>query len=562
MSFNISPDGRFILVDSVHRPWSYRVPAWRFPLKTEVIDRQGHVVHVVADLPLADDIPITFDSVRKGPRNVSWRADKPATLAWAEALDGGDAKTTVAKRDALRQLDAPFTGAPVTLWESELRYSGTWWAREDLCLVTESWYDTRRARTWRLDPSKPGAPTPVLDYSSEDAYANPGRFLTTTNALGEDVVRLADGGKFAYLSGPGASPKGQYPFLDRIDLATGKTERLWRAADPWFEFVVDILDDGASRFITRRESATDPMNYMLHVRDSDRVVALTSYPDPAPQFAGVKPEIVTYKRSDGVELSATLYTPPGWTPAKGPLPTLFWTYPQEFKDKDAAGRVSGSNNVFVRPSGASHLLLVTQGYAIVNDPSLPIIGEGETEPNDTYVRQLVMGAEAAVDCFVKRGVADPNRLAVGGHSYGAFTTANLLAHTELFRAGIGRSGAYNRTLTPFGFQGEQRNFWEATETYVDMSPFTHAGKINEPLLLIHGGEDSNPGTFPVQSERLAAAVRGLGGTVRHVVLPMEDHGYRARESVGHALWEMERWMDEHVKRAKEAAPQPLHGMGE
>jgi dipeptidyl aminopeptidase/acylaminoacyl peptidase len=367
-------------------------------------------------------------------------------------------------------------------------------------------------------------------------------------------VRLAPGGRHAYLAGNGASPKGDYPFLDRIDLATGRTERLWRAADPFYELVVDVLDDQAQRFVTRRESPSDPPNYMLRSRGSERVRALTAFPDPAPQLAGIKPEIVTYRREDGVELSAKLYVPPGWERSQGALPTLFWCYPQEFKAKAAAGRVVGSNNRFVRPNGSSHLLLLTQGIAIVDDPALPIIGEGEAEPNDTYVPQLVMGAKAAVDAFVARGVADPSRLAIGGHSYGAFTTANLLAHSDLFRAGIGRSGAYNRTLTPFGFQGEQRNFWEATSAYVEMSPFTHAAKIDEPLLLVHGGDDSNTGTFPIQSERLAAAIRGLGGTVRWVVLPREDHGYRARESCGHALWEMARWIDLHVKGAPAEPP--------
>lgn len=129
-------------------------------------------------------------------------------------------------------------------------------------------------------------------------------------------------------------------------------------------------------------------------------------------------------------------------------------------------------------------------------------------------------------------------------------TANLLAHSDLFRAGIARSGAYNRTLTPFGFQSERRTFWEAPEMYAKVSPFWYADKIKEPILLIHGEADNNQGTFPIQSERMFAAIRGNGGTARLVMLPLEAHGYAAKESTEHTLFEMVQWFDKWVKNAK------------
>lgn len=546
-----SPDGRWLLVSKVLRPFSWQVPWSRFPSKTEVVDREGRLVRTIAELPLADDVPITFDSVRRGPRGIGWRDDRDATLAWIEALDGGDAKAKAQHRDALLQLDAPFAGEPATLFRSEMRLRGPRWGSETLALVSEGWYATRRTRTWRIDPSKPDAPAKLLfDRDSQDAYSDPGWPVTKSNGRGGGVLLTAGSGRSIYLVGRGASERGVHPFLDRMDLATLSKERLFESKPGTMESVVAVLDDDARRIITVRETRDEPPNHHLVTRRTGRRIALTAHPDPAPEFAGLEGEVIKYRRADGLELSGTLYLPPGHDVARdGRLPVLLWAYPSEYKDRAAASRVTASDAEFTRPAGSSHLFLLTQGWAILDGPTLPILGEGEAQPNDTYVQQLVAGARAAVDALVERGVADPDRIAIGGHSYGAFTTANLLAHSDLFRAGIARSGAYNRTLTPWGFQGEERSYWEAPDTYRDMSPFHVADRIDEPLLMIHGQEDSNSGTFPIQSERLYEAVKGLGGSVRLVMLPKEDHGYRARESVGHALWEMARWLDEHVAKA-------------
>jgi dipeptidyl aminopeptidase/acylaminoacyl peptidase len=370
---------------------------------------------------------------------------------------------------------------------------------------------------------------------------------------GDHVLKRTSSGGLL-LSGEGISPDGVHPFLDRMELS-GKTTRLWQAADPYHERVVDVLDDDGREILTWRESQAEVPN--LWRRKKSRAEALTAFPDWAPTFAQVRKEVVTYSRADGLPLSATVYFPPGYDPAKdGPRPALFWVYPNEFKRRSDAGQVKAAENTFDRPGGSSHLFFLLNGWIVVDDPVLPIVAEGDEQPNDTYVPQLVSSAEAAVSALSGKGWIDPGRLVVGGHSYGAFTTANLLAHTDLFRAGIARSGAYNRTLTPFGFQGEERTFWEATETYVGMSPFTVAGQVDEPILLIHGADDSNSGTWPLQSERFYEALKGHGAVARWVELPADDHGYRARESVGHVLWEMFRWSDTWAAPQETASPEP------
>lgn len=540
-----SPNGHYILYKTLHRPFSYQVPAGRFPKCIQVLDAQGQFVQQLADLPLDDQRSIKFDAVRPGPRAVSWRSDCPATLYWLEALDHGDPQQMVPHRDALMTWAAPFNAAPQELWRSQYRLRRICWGRADVALAWEQEYDSRQQRLWRLFPDQPTAAILLRERSYEDKYNDPGQPLTMPSWGGWNVLRFTPD-DCIYLVGRGASPQGLHPFLDQFNFTTGHTERLWQCQDPHFESIIDVLDDAAQTWLTWRQSQTEPPNVWLRSGNSDRM--LTQYGDRAPQFVGVHKEIVHYHRADGVELSAKLYLPVGYEPTRdGALPMIFWVYPAEFKSRELAGQVTTTENTFSRPQRTSVLFLLSQGYAVLDDPKIPIIGEGNAEPNDSYVEQLIAGATAAVDYVVSRGVADRNRLGIGGHSYGAFTTANLLAHTDLFKVGIARSGAYNRTLTPFGFQGEQRNFWEAAATYNHMAPFTHAAKITAPLLLIHGASDSNAGTYPVQTERLYEALKGLGATVRWVELPLEDHGYRSQEAVGHVLWEMVRWCNLYLK---------------
>lgn len=569
----VSPDSRYLLVETLHRPYSYLVPAFRFPRRIEVWDLAGERVHQVADLPLQEEISINFDSVPSGPRFVSWRADAPAELTWTEALDGGDASKEAKERDRVVTLAPPFTGEPRVLATLGFRAADVSWGNDDLALVTEFWQKTRRVRTWLVKPGAPGAtaaapPAELLfDRSYEDRYADPGNPDLRRGPFGRQVLRLSPDGRSLYLMGEGASAEGDRPFVDLFDLATRKSRRLFRSEAPYYEQPLTMIGDDGRSLLTRREGVAETPNYF--VRDLEAkpgakggpLRQLTRFPHPTPQLVGLQKELIRYSRADGVQLTATLYLPPGYKKEDGPLPMVMWIYPQEFKSADAAGQVADSPYRFVRASWISPVLWVTQGYAVLDNPSLPIVGEGDEEPNDTYVDQLIASARAAVDEVVRRGVADRRRIAVGGHSYGAFTTANLLAHSDLFAAGIAQSGAYNRTLTPFGFQAEERDIWHAADIYMKMSPFLAADRIKEPILLVHGQMDNNPGTDPIQSERFYSALKGNGATARLVMLPLESHGYRARESVQHLYWEVNRWLETYVKNrpAEKAAATPAAG---
>lgn len=550
-----SPDGQFVLVETVHRPYSTLVPLDRFPIRGEVWDRSGKVIRRVADLPLAETVPISFDAVRQGPRDLAWRPDADASLYWVEAQDGGDPARAATVRDRVFMLRAPFKGEPTPLIDLGYRFSGAEWANGRLAVVVERWRKTRQERVWVLSPDGPVASRKLFDRSYEDRYGDPGSLVRRRTPRGTFVMTTTADDKSLLFVGEGASPTGNKPFLDRLDIETGRKERLWQSQEPTYGTVAHVFDASGKRLLIRRESPQDPPNYVL--RDGAKETPLTRFAHPTPELAGIRKELITYRRADGLPLSGTLYLPPGYDPAKqGPLPMVMWAYPREFKSADAAGQIDRSPFMFDRISYNSPLVWLARGYAVLDDPKLPILGQGETEPNDTYVEQLVAGAQAAVDEVVRRGVADPRRIAIGGHSYGAFMTANLLAHSDLFAAGIARSGAYNRTLTPFGFQSEERTLWEVPDTYFKMSPFVSAHRINEPLLLIHGAADSNPGTFPMQSERFYQALKGLGATTRLVLLPHEEHGYRARESIMHMLDETDRWLDRYVRRRPAKTAQP------
>jgi dipeptidyl aminopeptidase/acylaminoacyl peptidase len=537
-----SPDEQYLLVARIKRPFSRLVSMRGFPHDVEVWNRNGDVVKMLASLPSTEGVPI--NGVLKGPRGHDWLPHLPATVVWTEALDEGDLKNQVPHRDRVMTSAAPFTATPAEIAKTEWRSGGLSVTDAGIMLLSESDRATRRVRTWILEPG--AQPRKLWDRRQQDAYANPGSPVVRRGG-GKGDGLVVQNGDFIYLDGQGASPEGDRPFLDRLNLKTLATERLFRSADRTYESFVTPLDDRMQAILTQYETPAEPPNYFVRDLAAGSKRALTSFQDPAPQLTGIEKQFVTYDRKDGVKLSATLYLPPSYKPGTR-LPVVMWAYPREFTDADAASQVTGSPHRFLRVGGTSHLFLLTQGYAVFDGPTMPIVGPGETA-NDRYVDQLVMSAEAAVNKVVEMGVGDRDRIGVGGHSYGAFMTANLLAHSDVFRAGIARSGAYNRTLTPFGFQSERRTFWEVPEVYARMSPFFHAHKINEPILLIHGEMDNNSGTFPIQSERLYMALKGHGGTVRYVTLPYESHGYAARESVLHTLAEMINWMDTHVKNA-------------
>ncbi len=543
-----SPDGRYLLTETWHKPYSYLVPAGRFPRRLEIWDAKGELVTQIADLPLAEEIPVAYSAVRKGPRSVSWRSDADAQLCWVEALDEGDPAIEVDKRDRLFVWSAPFKDEPTAWMDLSLRYAGVQWGRGDLALVYESWWNTRNIKTWVVTPDDlEKEPRILFDRSWEDRYNDPGSPVSKDTERGGAVLRTTPDGECLYMVGAGASPEGNRPFLDRLNLKTGDSERIWRSSGPWYEQPVDMLDDHAHVILTRRESSEIPPNYFRRDLTTGELSPFTDFTHPSPQMLGASKELIRYKRADGVDLTAKLHLPAGYDADKdGPLPVLMWAYPREFKNAQAAGQVRDSPHRFINVGWWSPQLWLLRGWAILDDATMPIVGEGDEEPNDTYIEQLVDSARAAIEEVARRGVGDPEKVAVGGHSYGAFMTANLLAHSDLFKAGIARSGAYNRTLTPFGFQAEERTFWEAPEVYVQMSPFVHADKIKTPLLLIHGAADNNSGTYPMQSERFYNALKGHGATARLVMLPHESHAYRARESIMHTVWETDRWLTRYV----------------
>ena len=546
----VSPDGRFIIVERTVPPFSFFVPYRLFAQEVEVWDMKGKTVRKMASLPLAENIPI--GGVRTGPRSVNWQTGAPATLIYVEALDEGNPRKKVAQRDRVLMLEAPFAGEARELFKSEFRFGGLQWTeRAGLAFWRDFDRPSRKSRIYLHDFNQANAKSRlVFDLSTEDRYNDPGSFVSTTDKTGRRVVMLSKDGQHAYLNGRGSSPEGDHPFLRRFDLNTFKTEELFRSEDPYYESVDTVLDPEAQIIITARESTDEPPNLLLRDLNKKTHQALTNFTDPQPLFRKVKKEFVTYKRADGVTLSGTIYLPPDYKEGER-RPTFIWAYPREFASADAAGQVTGSPNRFTRVGGASHLFLLLQGYVVLDNASMPVLGGDKA--NDTLIEQLVQNAKAAIDYLDQKGVTDRERVGVGGHSYGAFMTANLLAHSDLFRAGIARSGAYNRTLTPFSFQNEQRTYWEAPEVYTQVSPFMHADKINEPLLMIHGEADNNSGTFPIQSDRMFHALKGLGRTARLVTLPLESHGYAARESVLHTIHEMINWMDRYVKNGSAAS---------
>jgi dipeptidyl aminopeptidase/acylaminoacyl peptidase len=551
-----SPDGKYLLVETVQHPYSYQVPMDVFPSRTEVWDLTGKVLREIRSSHVAEEAPSARDAVVPGIRSVNWRPDAPATLVTVEALDNGNPRNNVPRRDQVSLLSAPFSGAGTPFIQTEYRYGGITWISPTTAFLTDRLSRGARRRTWRIDPSAPNGGTPKLisDRNAEDRYSDPGSWVYVTDpASGRSIPLRSSDGRYLYLTGNGASKEGDQPFIDRFDLTTDKTERLWQSAAPHYEQVLDVVDPEASRIITQRETPTDPPNVFVRSLRDKSLTQITKLTDPAPYFAGVKSQLITYTRPDGVRLSATLYLPPGYDQTKGRLPFFFWAYPREFQSADAASQLSGSPYQFKRPGRQNYLMLLMHGYGILDGPTMPIVGANGKEPNDTYVEQLVASAQAAVDKIVEMGVADRDRIGIGGHSYGAFMTVNLLAHSDIFRTGIAESGAYNRTLTPFGFQAEPRTYWEAPEVYNAMSPFNYANKINEPVLLIHGQRDDNSGTFPIQSERLFAAIKGNGGSVRYIQLPLEPHGYTARETQRHLLWEYINWLDKYVKNAPRRA---------
>jgi len=546
----ISPDGNYVLITTLQKPFSYIVPLNRFPQKNILYDYNGNFIKEISTSPLNEILPKGFMAVRKGKRSISWRSDEPSTLFWVEALDEGDPQKEAPFRDAVYLSKAPFNADPVLLSKTTLRYSRIVWGNATTAVLSEEWYDTRQMRVSVINPSAPEQ-TPRLFSARnfQDVYSDPGDFETQKNEFGKYVMTI-DKDK-AYLLGDGFTKNGQFPFIDELNLTSLKTKRLYKSnlVDK-MEEIQDIIDVKKGEVLVRLQSKNEFPNYYIRtIKKTTAPVQITFFKNPFESIAGVHKELIKYKRADGVELSGTLYLPVGYdrNAKTQKLPLLIWAYPAEYKDKNSAGQSTANPNEFTYPYYGSFVYWVTRGYAVLDDAAFPIVGEGKTEPNDSFVEQLVANAKAAIDAVDSLGYINRKKVAVGGHSYGAFMTANLLTHCNLFACGVARSGAYNRTLTPFGFQSEQRNYWDVPGVYNTMSPFMQADKMKTPMLLVHGEADNNPGTFTLQTERYFQALKGLGAPARMVILPKEQHGYVARENILHLLWEQDQFLEKYLK---------------
>lgn len=546
----VSPDKKYLLIRTLKKPFSYSVPASGFPATISITDLTGKLVKLLADQPSSETAPAGYDNVQPLARGFEWRDDEPSTIVWCMPLDSGLIKKQVEYHDAVYAQKAPFTAEPELLFKTKMRYNGITWGTESLAIVTEGLRSKQITQIDRYHPVT-GDLEKLITRNTTDAYSSPGFPVTHPNQYGKNVLLTIDNGNKILLNNTtGSSPKGDLPFLLSYDVHKKKADTLWRCAEGWFENVVKVLDAEKGILLTSRESENEVPNYWIRntkLKIADR--QLTRFGNPYPQMEGVTKQKIKYKRADGVDLTGDLYLPKGYNKERdGKLPVFIWAYPAEYNSAADAAQVRGSEHRFTFVGGGSPVFYVTQGYAVLNNAEMPIVATGkDSKPNDNFIEQLTMNAEAAINILDSMGVGDRNKMAVGGHSYGAFMTANLLAHTKLFKAGIARSGAYNRSLTPFGFQNEDRTYWQATELYNKMSPFNYADQIKTPLLLIHGEMDNNTGTFPIQSERMYNAIKGHGGTTRFVSLPYESHGYAGRENLLHVLAEQFEWMEKYVK---------------
>lgn len=551
-SVSLSPDKNYMLVETIRKPFSYLVSAFGFPSTVTITDLTGKTVKVIAELPSSEGTPSGYDNAQNVPHGFDWRDDEAATLVWSKPLDSGLIKKDVPYHDAVYALSAPFTGTEKELFKTQTRFRGVQWGDANLALITEGLRSKQTSKVSRYNPAT-GAIEELYSRNQTDAYGNPGSPVTVKNKYGRQVIKTVDNGTKLLMNNPvGSSEKGDLPFLAKFDLTSKKNEIIWRSAEGTYEYVSEVIDPDKLVLLTRKESQKLVPNYFIKnlvLRIADRPI--TDFSNPYPSLEGITKEKISYKRADGVDLTGDLYLPKGYNKDKdGPLPALIWAYPREFNSAADAAQIRGSKDKFTAISWASPIFWVTRGYAVLDNAEMPIVAKEGKKPNDTFVDQLQLNAEAAINKLADLGVGDKKRMAVGGHSYGAFMTANLLAHTNLFAAGIARSGAYNRTLTPFGFQNEERTYWQAPQLYYEMSPFSYADKIKTPLLLIHGDSDDNPGTFPINSERLFNAIKGAGGTTRFVFLPYEAHSYRGKENLLHMLWEQDQWLEKYVKNKK------------
>lgn len=511
-----APGGGRLLVTRIHEPYPRVSGVDRVLRVTEVWDRHGEVA---AELP--DDT-----------RAVSWNAAAPATLTWVERRDG---------RDHVVELTPPYEGRARDVFELPNSFSGLRWLGDTSAAIVHD-YDADAGRTtmWRVGFGRGGTNAErLVRYAS----GSPRLPITLSNGRGGAPVLVHDGG--FYVRGETETERGRRAFLDRISLADGGAERLWESRAAGHETLVDVLSADAAVLLTRYESSSEPPRYFATASAGTTLWSITSSERAAAPLADARRLRLRYERGDGVALGGSLHLPPGYEGTER-LPLVVWAYPRRFGTAADAMPAQHVADRFPGLERALRLFFVLRGYAVLDEVSMPIVGR-PGEANDTFIEQVKANAEAAIGAAEATGFVDGSRVAVAGHSYGAFMVANLLAHSDLFEAGAALSGAYNRTLTPFGFQTERRTLWEAPETYLAMSPILYSHRIDAPLLLVHGLLDDNAGTSPLQSTQFYEAIRGNGGDAGLLLLPWEGHSYRARESVMRTAARLLDWFDRHVK---------------
>ncbi|MBR0499872.1 MAG: S9 family peptidase [Bacteroidales bacterium] len=596
-SIDPSPDGNYLMVVTEHHPYSYVEAHYSFPSKQFIMRvSDGSMVRMLRDGTIKekkepqDGPDAKKEAPKPRPAGFSWRPDMPATLTWTESEGAGPMGGPMgmmgprpdddpASKDTLKEKDRPektFTdkvyqcGAPFDfenvkelVLAPEYRLGRITWGDGKLALYEESSAKQKFRRMMTFVPCDTNAPHKVIYTQSTEVdtlgnFPAYGRPYTVRNAFGRSVLWTDAKHSMLYLTGTDRRDAEGFAhsFIDRYTFKDGKTAPVWFSSGDCKETLTAITDFTPKnfQFIGRREAfGVVPDYYMFDMRKkSSRQI--THIEDPVAGFhKAVTDQYVTYTRKDGLKCFAHLYLPAGYDKERdGRLPVFMWTYPYEFKCAAESEKARPEKHKYTKPSYGSAMIWATQGYAVLDEFTMAIVAaDKDSLPNDRFLEELVMSAEAAVDFVCDSiGVGDRDRIGVGGHSYGGFMTANLLAHTRLFRAGVARSGAYNRSLTPFGFQSERRNYWRARTVYDEMSPFNYADKVKDALMLIHGQMDNNTGTFPVQSERLYQALVYFGATARYVQLPYESHGYQGIETTLDMLYETGAWLDKYVKNAE------------
>ena len=538
----LSPDNQYLLIATIDRPYSYQVPYYRFPVKFEILDRYGKLVKKVFQRALQDEVPIGGTYI--GPRDFEWQSLKDAVLIWVEALDEGNPKNKVPHRDKVMRFVAPFKEEPQEIFRLEHRFSNIEWSEiEDEIIYSEYDRDKLWKKKWlyKIGTEKPAL---LFDMSIREKYNNPGKLVNRITERGEQVF-VKSGETIFFINNTGATPEGNFPYLAKFDLKTKESVTQFRCKKDFHETISGFVSEKMDKIVVRSECKTIPPNYHLIDLKTGEWKKISDNKNLYPELTKLKVELITYTREDGIPLSGTLYLPASYQEGKR-LPLIISAYPVEHADKTTASQIDISPNRFVRFSGATTKYLTLQGYAVLSGATIPIVGNPETV-NESFIEQTISSVEAAINHLDQLKIINPEKVGITGHSYGAFMAANILAYSNLCAAGVAKTGAYNRTLTPFGFQKERRTFWQAKDFYIEISPFAQADKINEPLLLIHGEDDPNSGTYPLQSRRMYQALKGNGAITRLVILPNEGHGYYARESLLHVLQETIEWFDKYIK---------------